>query len=92
MSLVPINLQFKDFKFIAYKEGDELWFVAKVVCDYLLYSNSRVAVKSHCKKGGVKKIYTPTASGFQDLQYINQANLIRLIIGLKLINLKMQYF
>lgn len=83
MSLLPISLQFKDFKFIAYKEGDELWFVAKVVCDYLLYSNSRVAIKSHCKTGGVKKIYTPTSSGFQDLQYINQANLIRLIMRSK---------
>jgi prophage antirepressor-like protein len=83
MSALPISLQFKDFKFIAYKEGDELWFIAKVICDYLLYSNSRVAIKSHCKLSGVKKIYTPTASGYQDLQYISQSNLIRLIMRSK---------
>ena len=83
MSLIPINLQYKDFKFIAYKENNELWFVAKSVCEYLEYSNSRMAIKSHCKQGGVRKIYTPTASGFQDLQYINRSNLIRLIMRSK---------
>lgn len=83
MSLVPINLQYKDFKFIAYKENSELWFVAKAICDYLEYSNSRMALKSHCKKEGVRKIYTPTSSGFQDLQYINRSNVIRLIMRSK---------
>ncbi len=83
MALIPINLQYKDFKFIAYYEDGELWFIAKTICDYLEYSNSRMALKSHCKKESVRKIYTPTASGFQNLQYISRTNVIRLIMRSK---------
>ncbi|MCX2962460.1 BRO family protein, partial [Rodentibacter caecimuris] len=44
------------------------------------YTNSRKALQDHCKPKGVTKRYTPTQSGNQEMIFINEPNLYRLII------------
>ncbi|WP_084224431.1 BRO-N domain-containing protein [Stenoxybacter acetivorans] len=61
-------------------DKNEIWFLANDVCDILGYSNSRDAVSKHCKDKGVAKRDTPTKSGNQEMVYINEPNLYRLII------------
>lgn len=58
----------------------ELWFCGKDVCDILGYANDSKALKDHCKAKGVTKRYSPTKSGNQELTFINEPNLYRLII------------
>lgn len=58
----------------------EMWFLANDVCNILGYTNSRRTVSLHCKEKGVTKRYTPTESGNQEMVYINEPNLYRLII------------
>ncbi|WP_275068718.1 BRO-N domain-containing protein, partial [Pasteurella multocida] len=38
------------------------------------------ALAKHCKQGGIAKRYTPTQSGEQEMIFINEPNLYRLII------------
>lgn len=61
-------------------EHNEAWFVASDVCNILGYANSRKAINDHCKHKGVTKRYTLTEKGEQELTYINEPNLYRLII------------
>ena len=58
----------------------EPWFCANDVCDILGYSNPRDAISKHCKVGGVAKRDTPTKSAVQEMTFINEPNLYRLII------------
>ena len=60
--------------------NSEIWFCGKDVCDILGYQNSRLTIQKHCKTGGVSKRYTPTQSAEQEITYINEPNLYRLII------------
>jgi len=60
----------------------EPMFIAKDVADILGYSNSRKAIKDHCK--GVTKCYTPTSSGEQELNVIPERDVYRLIMRSKL--------
>lgn len=64
-------------------DGKE-WFPAHQCAKILGYSNPRDAVRRHCKAGGVVKHDTPTESGVQPVNYINEGNLYRLIVGSKL--------
>ncbi|HDL3289518.1 TPA: hypothetical protein PW360_002511, partial [Mannheimia haemolytica] len=50
------------------------------VCDVLGYSNAPDALAKHCKPKGIAKRYTPTKGGNQELTFINEPNLYRLII------------
>ena len=61
-------------------EKGEYWFLANDVCSILGYSNPRDAISKHCKNKGVAKRDTPTQSGKQEMTYINEPNLYRLII------------
>lgn len=61
-------------------EKGEFWFLANDVCGVLGYVNPRDAVSKHCKLKGVAKRDTPTESGNQEMTYINEPNLYRLII------------
>ena len=61
-------------------EKGEMWFLANDICSILDYSNPRRTVSLHCKEKGVTKRYTPTESGNQEMTYINEPNLYRLII------------
>lgn len=60
--------------------NSEIWFCANDVCDILGYSNPRDAISKHCKSGGVAKRDTPTKSAVQEMTFINEPNLYRLII------------
>lgn len=64
-------------------DKDQIFFVAKDVCDVLNYSNSRDAIAKHCKKEGVAICDTPTESGIQQMTIINEGNLYRLVLKSK---------
>lgn len=57
----------------------EPWWCAQDVCSILGYKNGPDAIKRHCKDGGIAKHDTPTQSGFQQMIYINEPNMYRLI-------------
>lgn len=58
------------------------YFVASDVATALGYTNPRKAVIDHCK--GVTKRDTPTSGGTQELSYINEGDVYRLIMRSKL--------
>ncbi|EIP3426178.1 hypothetical protein LSE82_005041 [Salmonella enterica] len=58
---------------------DKPWFCLKDVCDILDIKNSRDLLAKQLDKGGVEKIYTPTISAIQQLTFINEPNLYRVI-------------
>jgi prophage antirepressor-like protein len=58
----------------------EPWFNANDICNVLGYANSRDALSKHCRSGGVAKRDTPTESGIQEMSFINEGNLYRLIV------------
>ncbi|AGQ37518.1 hypothetical protein DNAOFDDG_02048 [Mannheimia haemolytica] len=60
--------------------NQEFWFCGTDVCDVLGYSNAPDALAKHCKPKGIAKRYTPTKGGNQELTFINEPNLYRLII------------
>ncbi|ENX2067702.1 Bro-N domain-containing protein [Neisseria gonorrhoeae] len=74
-----LNFQQNSVRTVADNKG-ELWFLANDVCEILGYTNPRRTVDLHCKSRGVTKRYTPTTSGKQEMTYINEPNLYRLII------------
>lgn len=58
------------------------YFVATDVATALGYTNPRKAISDHCR--GVTKRDTPTSSGVQQMSYINEGDLYRLIMKSKL--------
>ena len=76
------SLQVFDFngKVVRTVEKDnDVWFVAKDVCDILGHSNSRMAVQIlDDDEKGVSKVYTP--SGFQDMTVISESGLYTLML------------
>ena len=80
------QIQFSAFTFksnsvrVITDNKQEPWFCANDVCDILGYSNPRDAISKHCKIGGVAKRDTPTKSAVQEMTFINEPNLYRLII------------
>lgn len=62
----------------------EPWFCASDVCRTLGYYDGRKAVQTYCKPKGVSKRNTLTKGGNQQLTYINEGNLYRLITHSKL--------
>ncbi|TGY50842.1 hypothetical protein E5343_00385 [Rodentibacter caecimuris] len=80
------QIQFQSFNFnsnavrVITDPNQEHWFCGADVCDILGYTNSRKALQDHCKAKGVTKRYTLTEKGNQELVYINEPNLYRLII------------
>lgn len=65
-------------------DDGETLFLAKDVCDVLGYANSRKAVSDHCKEKGVTKRDTLSKGGKQQATFINEPNLMRLIVKSKL--------
>lgn len=63
---------------------DKPWFNANDVCNALGYYNQRDAVARHCRAEGVVKRDTHTQGGKQELSYIDEGNLYRLILRSKL--------
>lgn len=73
------NFQSIDVRAFADDVG-EPWFCAADVCAVLGYRNSRRSIDLHCRDQGVTKRYTPTESGNQEMTFINEGNVYRLII------------
>jgi prophage antirepressor-like protein len=73
------NFQSLDVRAFADDAG-EPWFCAADVCAVLGYRNSRRSIDLHCRDQGVTKRYTPTKSGNQEMTFINEGNLYRLIV------------
>lgn len=62
----------------------EMWFCAPDVCRALGYANTSQTLADHCAPKGISKRYTPTSGGNQELTYIDERNLYRLILRSKL--------
>lgn len=62
-------------------DGKE-WFPATQCAKILGYTNPQKAIRDHCK--GVNKMFTPTAGGSQESNYIPEGDLYRLIVSSKL--------
>lgn len=73
------NFKSNNIRVVADDKG-EPWFLANDVCTILGYANPRDAIAKHCRTGGVAKRDTPTESGNQEMTWINEGNLYRLII------------
>ncbi|WP_432481659.1 BRO-N domain-containing protein [Moraxella sp. ZY200743] len=78
--ITQLNFQSSQNVRIAIDENKQPWFMAKDVCNILGYENPRRTIDLHCKENGIQKIPTPTKGGLQNLSYINQPNLLRLIV------------
>ncbi|HHT7859542.1 BRO family protein [Pasteurella multocida] len=80
------QIQFQSFCFkssqvrVITDPNQEFWFCGSDVCYILGYKNAPDALAKHCKQGGIAKRYTPTQSGEQEMIFINEPNLYRLII------------
>lgn len=80
------QVQFNAFNFkssqvrVITDPNQEFWFCGSDVCYILGYKNAPDALAKHCKQGGIAKRYTPTPSGEQEMIFINEPNLYRLII------------
>lgn len=55
------------------------WFCLKDVCEVLSIANSRDLMAKQLDKEGVDKIYTLTDGGRQQLFFVNEPNLYRVI-------------
>lgn len=78
--ITQLNFQSSQNVRIALDDKKQPWFMAKDVCNILGYENPRRTIDLHCKENGIQKIPTPTNGGLQNLSYINQSNLLRLIV------------
>jgi len=76
------NSEFGEIRTI--QEDEVIWFCAADVCNALGFTNKRDALLRHCKKEGVVKHDTLTNGGRQQLNYINEPNLYRLIVHSRL--------
>jgi prophage antirepressor-like protein len=64
--------------------NDQVFFVAKDVCDVLGYSKaSSTVIQTHCKIEGVTKMVIPSEGGNQEQFLINEGNLYRLVLKSK---------
>lgn len=59
--------------------NNEPYFCLKDVCDALGIKNSRDVLAKSLDEKGVEKIYTPTDGGEQEIVFINEPNLYRVI-------------
>lgn len=74
---------FHDIIIAAFERDGLLWLEANQVCRALEYANPRDAVARHVDEGDVVKHDTPTESGIQAKNYVNESGLYALIFGSK---------
>lgn len=68
---------------ILIEDGKE-WFGATQVAKALGYENPRDAISTHCRKKGLAKRVVLTRGGKQEMNFIDEGNLYRLIIRSRL--------
>lgn len=78
------NAEFGEIRTI--DENGKVLFCGADIAKALGYSNSRKALSDHCKEKGVTKRDTLTKGGIQELTYIDEGNVYRLITHSKLPN------
>lgn len=77
----PIEFNFTTNKIrVVVDELGNPWFCAKDVCEILDYANVPQTINDHCDSEGVSKRYTLTGGGEQEMLFISEGNLYRLII------------
>ena len=59
--------------------NNKMWFGATDVATSLGYSNPQEAIRNHCKSAGVREMRTPTKGGMQNVKFINEGNVYRLV-------------
>ena len=80
-AFAPVVFQFQSTNIRTFADDNgEPWFCANDVCEVLGYANPRDAISKHCRQGGVAKRDTPSISGDQEMTFINEGNLYRLIV------------
>jgi len=79
-----IKFDFKGHAVRTQAENGIVWFNAQDVVRALGYKKTSNAIQQHCKLGGALKRDTLTSSGIQQMLYINEPNLYRLIAHSKL--------
>ncbi len=62
-------------------DNGETWFSARDVCAVLGYDNDSDAIKKYCRDKGIAKYDFAAEGNNQELTYINEGNLYRLIIN-----------
>jgi len=73
----------EDFQVFTFEDGEPM-FYAKDVCDALGYGNTRDAILRHCKQSSVVKHDVATKFGNKPTNFIDEANVYRLIMSSKL--------
>jgi len=76
-NIIPFHFENKEVRVI--HENENVLFCLKDVCNILNISNSRDLTSKQLDQKGVEKIYTPTTGGRQELVFINEPNLYRVI-------------
>ena len=77
------TFSFQDIVIAAFERDGLLWLEANQVCQALEYANPRTALANHVDEGDVLKADTPTASGVQTKNFVNESGLYALIFGSK---------
>lgn len=78
---MPILFEFEELPVrVINDDAGEKWFCAKDICAALGYANTSQTITDHCREKGISKRYTLTEMGKQELQFIDEGNLYRLII------------
>ncbi|CAI3933247.1 phage antirepressor [Commensalibacter communis] len=76
-NIIPFNFENTEVRII--HENEEVLFCLKDVCEVLTISNHRRVLADILDEKGVRKTYTLTAGGRQELAFINEPNLYRVI-------------
>ncbi|EBL0598696.1 hypothetical protein D0B55_13715 [Salmonella enterica] len=80
LAIQPISFSFHETHDVRIQVIDgEPWFFLKDVCEILSIANPRDLMAKQLDKEGVDKIYIPTESGKQNITFINEPNLYRVI-------------
>ncbi|EJN2506374.1 hypothetical protein N8W86_004640 [Salmonella enterica] len=80
LAIQPISFSFHETHDVRIQVIDgEPWFCLKDVCEILSIANPRDLMAKQLDKEGVDKIYTLTDGGKQQLVYVNEPNLYRVI-------------
>lgn len=84
MNLTPFTFGGQPLRIQTDPATGQPWFNANDVCAALEYANPRDAISKHVDEGDVAKRDTPSTSGVQAYNYVNESGLYALIFGSRL--------